>query len=554
MPLLKWWLQQWSHFSWWDEIGWYHATATRPDTKRPASLEAPENLATQYPHLVYTCEFVRYSPDETNSEVTMRLQLAVVLSVVLVSTLTAAQTPPQKPNYRREAPPSAEGAYSMQLRSELVALRDAALTDDYAYQQLAHLTENIGPRPEGSPQAQAAVNYVADALRKLGLEVRLEEVQVPRWTRGTETAELVEYPGRAPETTQKIVLTALGGNTPTPAEGLTAEVVVVNNFDELKALGRDQVAGKIVLFNVRFDARKAEGGRAFDGYEEAVAYRASGGKAAADLGAVASLVRSVGTADYRLPHTGYSSNAGIPQAAVTSEDADLIAHLAAQGTVRLHLILLSKTGAPVLSYNVVGDLRGSEHPEEIVVVSGHLDSWDLGRGAIDDGAGVVVAIETAQLIQQLHLHPKRTIRVIAWMDEENGGSGHDAYAKAHMSEFPKFVAAIESDSGAAHPLGFEAKVSAAAFPFLRPVQAILASFGASVMQPTDSSPGSDIDPMGKAGVPALGIMQDGRTYFYYHHTAADTLDKVVPQELRENAAAMAVMGYALANLPEPLPR
>ncbi len=482
----------------------------------------------------------------------MRLQLAAVLFVLV--TIANAQTPPQKSSYAPENPPSEESAYSRQLRSELAALRDAALTDDYAYQQLAHLTENIGPRPEGSPQAQAAVNYVADELRKLGLEVRLEEVQVPRWTRGVETAELVEYPGQAPGTTQKIVLTALGGNTPTTAEGLTAEVVVVNNFDELKALGRSKVAGKIVLFNVPFDTRKADAGRAFDGYSEAVAYRAGGGKAAAELGAAGSLVRSVGTADYRLPHTGYSTDAGIPQGAVASEDADLIAHLAAQGKVRLHFILTSKTGARTLSYNVVGDLKGSEHPEQVVIVSGHLDSWDLGRGAIDDGAGVVIAMETAQLIQQLHLHPKRTLRVIAWMDEENGGTGHDAYANAHESDLSNHVAAIESDSGAGHPLGFEVKVSNNALPFLRPVQTILESIGANIIQQTDSSPEADIAPLSKAGVPALGLMQDGRTYFYYHHTAADTLDKVVPQELRENAAAMAVMGYALANLPEPLPR
>jgi carboxypeptidase Q len=482
----------------------------------------------------------------------MRLQLTVTLSL-LVTTLAHTQTPPRKAS-QRDTPPSAEDAYSSQLRGELTALRDAALTDDYAYQQLAHLTDNIGSRPGGSPQAQAAVNYVADELRKLGLEVRLEEVQVPRWTRGLETAELVEYPGQAPGTSQKIVLTALGGNTPTPAEGLTAEVVVVNSFDELKALGRERVAGKIVLFNVLFDAKKAAGGRAFDGYEEAVTYRVGGGIAAAELGAVGSLVRAVGTADFRLPHTGYSDDAGIPQGAVTSEDADLIARLAAQGKVRVHLVLTSKTGAPVLSYNVVGDLKGSEHPEQVVVVSGHLDSWDLGTGAIDDGAGVVIAMETAQLIQQLHLHPKRTIRVIAWMDEENNGSGHDAYAKAHLSEFPKFVAAIESDSGAAHPLGFEVDASSRALPFLRPALEILQPVGASILQPTDSSPGSDIAPMSKVGVPTLGIMQDGRTYFYYHHTAADTLDKIVPQELRENAAAMAVMGYALADLPEPLPR
>jgi hypothetical protein len=487
----------------------------------------------------------------------MRLQLALSLSLIFIATTLASsqQQPPPKSAYDAEKPANpGDASYSPQLKSELAALRDAALSDDYAWQQVAHITENIGPRPEGSAQAEAAVNYVADELRKLGLDVHLEDVQVPRWTRGLETAELVEYPGHVAGTTQKIVLTALGGNTPTSLPGLTAEVIVVNNFDELNALGRDKVAGKVVLFNVPYDKRKAAGGFAFEAYGEAVAYRSRGAKAAAALGAVASLVQSVGNADYRIPHTGYSVQAGIPAGAVTAEDADLIAHLVAQGKVRIHLTLTGETGAPVLSHNVVADIKGSEHPEQIVIVSGHLDSWDLGTGAIDDAAGVVVAMETAQLIQQLHLHPKRTIRVVAWMDEENGGSGNRAYAKAHAAEFANHVAAIESDSGASHPLGFEAKVNEKALPLLEPVQNILKPFGANVVKTTTFTPGSDIEPLGNAGVPTFGVMQDGRIYFNYHHTAADTLDKIVPQELRENAAALAVLGYALANLPEPLPR
>ncbi len=388
---------------------------------------------------------------------------------------------------------------------ELVTLRDAALSDDYAYRQVAHLTDNIGPRAVGSPQAKAAVDYVAAELRKVGLEVRLEEVRVPHWMRGIEAAELIDYPAQAAGASQKIVLTALGGTTPTPPDGITAEMVVVDNFDQLAASGRQKVAGK------------------------AVAYRAEGPKRAAELGAIAALVRSVGGADYRLPHTGWSGPAGIPAGAVTSEDADLIAHLAAQGRVRMHLTLTSENGPEVLSYNVVADLKGSDHPEQVVIVSGHLDSWDLGTGAVDDAAGVAVAMETAELIQRLHLRLTRTLRVIAWMDEE-------------------------SDLGAAHPLGFNAKVTATALGWLKPVQNILASFGANIIKQTNHSPGSDIAPMANAGVPALGIMQDSRTYFNYHHTAADTLDKIAPQELRENVAAMAVMGYALASLPESLPR
>jgi hypothetical protein len=441
-----------------------------------------------------------------------------------------------------------------QLLEELTAIKSAALTDDYAYRQLAHLTENIGPRPTGSYQADAAVGYVAGELRQLGLDVHLEEVKVPHWVRGAETAELVDYAGQAKGSTQKIVLTALGGSASTPAEGITADLVVLNNFDELKTLGHEGVAGKIVLFNELFDKQKAAAGMSFAAYGDAVRYRAGGPKAVADLGGAACLVRSVGNADYRLPHTGFNFPGGIPAGAVTAEDASLIADLAAQGKVRMHLTLTPQKLADVTSHNVIADLKGSEHPEQIIVVSGHLDSWDLGTGAIDDGAGVVIAMETAELLQRLHLHPKRTIRVIAWMDEESGGSGSRAYTKDHSAEFPNYVAAIESDAGAAHPLGFDTKVSAAATEKVRPIVDVLQSFGASVLQASSYPPGADISAMSDAGVPALGLLQDGRTYFNYHHTAADTLDKVVPAELRENSAAMAVMAYALANMKEPLPR
>ena len=441
-----------------------------------------------------------------------------------------------------------------QLLEELSAVRDAALSDDYAYRQLAHLTENIGPRLSGSPQAEAAVEYVAAEMRQLGLDVHLEEVKVPHWVRGAETAELVDYAGQAPGTTQKIVLTALGGSGSTPSQGLTAEVVVVNNFDELKALGREKISGKIVLFNELFDKKKAAGGMSFMAYGEAVGYRGAGAKAAADLGAVAALVRSVGSADFRLPHTGFSTPAEIPAGAVTAEDASLIADLAGQGKVRMHLTLTPQKLPDGTSHNVIADLKGSEHPEQVVIVSGHLDSWDLGTGAIDDGAGVVVAMEAAEILQKLHLHPRRTLRVIAWMDEESGGAGSHQYTKDHSAEFPNYAATIESDSGAAHPLGFNVKMSPRAAELLRPVMGVLQSFGASALMPTSYPPGADIAAMSEAGVPALGILQDGRHYFDYHHTAADTLDKVVPAELRENAAAMAVMGYALANMKDPLPR
>ena len=444
--------------------------------------------------------------------------------------------------------------YAPELVHDLDTLRDAALTSDYAYSQVAYLTENIGARPTGSPQADAAAHYVADTLRGLGLDVKLEQVMVPHWVRGAETAELVDWPGRTPGTTQKIVLTALGGSTATPPEGLTADIIVVRNFNELKALGRDKVAGKIVLFDVKFDARKAAAGHWGDAYGEAVQYRGQGAKTAAELGAVASLVRSVGGADYRIPHTGFSVPAGIPAGAVAAEDAELISHLATQGTVRLHLTLTPQLLPEVPGYNVVADLKGSEHPEQVVIVSGHLDSWDLGTGAIDDAAGVAIAMDAAQLMIKLHLHPKRTIRVVAWMNEESGLRGGTGYFKAHQAELANHIAAIESDLGAGHPMGFNAKVSAAAIHQLEPAQKTLAAFGANLLLASSEDVGADISPLADAGVPTFGILQDGRTYFNYHHTPADTLDKIVPHELQENVAAAAVLTYTLANLPEPLPR
>src|SRR6202453_1817090 len=484
----------------------------------------------------------------------------IAFCFIAVLSSASAQTPPQKPSpatAMMSAPQASQAAqqnFPPLLMQQLSAIKAAALNDDYAYRQLAHLTENIGPRPTGSPQASAAAEYVAAELRKLGLDVRLQPVTVAHWVRGAESAALVEYPGMVPNTTQKIVLTALGGSTSTPPDGLTADVVAVDTFDEIQALGRDKVAGKIVLFKELFDKQKAAAGLAFAAYGEAVRYRAAGPKAAADLGAVAALVRSVSSADYRLPHTGFSFRAGIPAAAVTAEDADLIAHLGSQGKVRMHLTLTPRQLPNETSYNVIADLKGSEHPEQVVVVSGHLDSWDLGTGAIDDGAGVVIAMEAAEILQHLHLHPTRTLRVIAGMNEEKGGSGSKAFSTQYSSDFANYAGCIESDSGAAHPLGFDVKISPAALDALHPVQNVLQSIGATVFHASTYSPGADITDMADAGVPAFGVLQDGRTYFNYHHTAADTLDKVVPAELRENAAAMAVLAYALTNMKEPLPR
>ncbi len=447
--------------------------------------------------------------------------------------------------------------FSAQTLNELKQLQQAAMSSDYAFRQVAHLTNNIGPRLTGSAQAQKAVEYVASELKAMGAEVQLEKVMVPHWVRGEETAALVEWPGMAANTTQKIVLCALGGSVATPAEGMTAEVIVVHDFDELDSLGKEKISGKIVVFSYPFDKAMAAEGHAGDAYGDAVRYRSDAPVAAARLGAVACLIRSVGGADYRLPHTGstrYLTDAPkIPAGAVTYEDADLIAALTAQGPVKMKLTLTPQTLPDAESFNVIGDVKGSEHPEQVVIVSGHLDSWDLGTGAIDDGAGVAVSMQVAQLVRQLKLKPKRTIRIIAWMNEENGLRGGKGYAKDHESEMANQFAAIETDGGADHPLGMNIQGKAVIKDMLKPAAKFLEPIGAQLLAVVEHS-GADIGPLAKLGVPCFAPIQDNRFYFNYHHTAADTLDKIKPKDLAETAALDVVIAYALANLEQPLPR
>ena len=475
---------------------------------------------------------------------------------LLVATSSVDAQPTSAPASSPNASPSpTPTVFSPQTLAELKQLQKLALESDYAYRQVAHLANNIGPRLSGSAQAAKAVDYVASELKAIGCEVQLEKVMVPHWVRGEETAALVQFPGQAPNTTQKIVLCALGSSVATPTDGIEADVIVVRNFDDLKSLPRDKVEGKIVLFNYPFDKQMAAEGRAGEAYGEAVVFRSDGPSAAARQGAVACLIRSVGGADYRLPHTGQTDYADdarkIPAGAVTAEDADLIAYLVRQGPVKMKLVLTPQTLADVESANVIGDIKGSEHPEQIIVVSGHLDSWDLGTGAIDDGAGVAVSMEAANLIQKLHLKPKRTIRVIAWMNEENGSRGSKQYAKDHGKE--NHFAAMETDNGAGHPLGLNIKAKPEVKKMLAPVAAILQDSGAGVLNLVEHC-GADIAPLEKAGVPAFSPIQDSRFYFNYHHSAADTLDKIVPKELAENSAVVAVAAYALANAEQPLPR
>ncbi len=482
----------------------------------------------------------------------------VVLALLCTSTVALAQQPTRGMQARlARFMGDTQGAWTPAQIATMARIRDAAIADPYAYNELEHLTDSIGPRLSGSPQAQAAVEWVAGEMRALGAQVSLEKTMVPHWVRGEETAELTAWAGSAPGTVQKIVVTALGGSAATPAKGVTAPVVVANNFAELKALPPGALKGKILLLNHAFDKELAAVGQGGSAYGQSVIYRGLAPSLGEAAGAEAVLVRSVGGADFRLPHTGATAypegERKIPAGAVTAEDADLLARLSKRGPVTLRLTLTPETLPHVPSYNVIADWQGSEHPEQVVIVSGHLDSWDLGTGAIDDGAGIVVSMQAIHLLQKLGIHPKRTVRFIAWMDEESGSEGAATYAQEHAAELGNQVAAMESDLGCDHPYGLSYSGPAQMGAYLRPVAEALAPIGAGLLSPSEDT-GEDIAAIVSKGVPGLAPTQDSRFYFNYHHTAADTFDKVDPRHLAENAAVMAVAAYALADAEQPAPR
>ena len=438
----------------------------------------------------------------------------------------------------------------------LAKVRDTALQSDYPYQRLEDLTDLVGPRLSGSAGAAAAVTQVAEELRKLGARVTLQPVKVPHWVRGVETGTVVDYKGRPQGVTQKVVLTALGGSGATPAAGIKAEVIVVRSFEELKARA-GEVKGRIVLFDVPFDQDMADRGLAGTAYGQAVAFRGAGPRMAAEMGASAALVRAVGGAAYRIVHTGATTlpaNAKIPAAAITIEDSMLIARLAKRGPVTLHLTLTPETLPDADSYNVIADWTGTDKADEIVLVSGHLDSWDLATGANDDGSGVVSAMGVIDTLRKLDYRPRRTIRVVAWMNEENGARGGKGYYEAFKTSAEKHFAAYEDDNGSGRPFGIRAGVGIAAAKLFAPLQAALYPMSAGAFRREDVVGATDIAPLENAGVPAFEPWIDSSDYFNYHHTPADTLDKVNPENLRRHAAVMATTAWFLANMDEPIGR
>ena len=390
------------------------------------------------------------------------------------------------------------------------------------------------------------MKWTAQRLRQWGLDVREEKVLVPHWVRGAESARLVSHHD------QRIVVTALGGSVATPAAGITADVVEVTSYEQLDALGREKVAGKIVFYNKAMDRALVDAGRAFEAYGDAVGFRGTGASRAAALGAVAAVVRSVGSDTLRTPHTGAMRYAEghprIPAAAMTIEDAELVHRLLAKGErVRMNLVLTPRTLPDVASANVIAEIRGSERPEEIVLVGGHLDSWDLGTGAIDNGSGSAMVMETMRVLHELGIKPKRTIRGVLFMNEENGLRGGRAYFQnaAAREELHRHVAAVERDAGAAAPFGF---VTTLEGPELEALQARLKVLDriATMQYITSRHTGADTSPLTDAGVPGFGLVPDSRHYFDYHHTPADTLDKIDPDHLRQNAAALAALVFVLA--------
>ena len=426
-----------------------------------------------------------------------------------------------------------------QYREPAARLIGEATGDTFAWRRLAVLTDTIGHRLSGSPQLERAVDWAIAEMKRDGLEnVHSEKVMVPHWVRGNESAEIIE-PAHHP-----LVMLGLGSSVGTRGEGVQGDVLVVHSFNELESLSA-QVKGRIVLFNIQYTS-----------YEETVTYRTDAPSRAARLGAAATLVRSVGPPGLRTPHTGalqYAADAPrIPAAAVTTEDADRLQRMFDRGgrvVVRLKMDAHFEPDAE--SANVVGELRGREKPDEFVVVGGHLDSWDVGAGASDDGGGCVVTWEALRLMKKLNLRPRRTVRVVLWTNEENGTRGGSAYRDQHRAELANHVMMLESDNGVFRPLGFGFSGSDASRQKIRAIATLLRGIAADSILPGGG--GADINAsVREARIPSLALAVDDSKYFLIHHTPADTVDKIDPGEIARCAAAVAVMTYVVADLPDRL--
>jgi carboxypeptidase Q len=429
-------------------------------------------------------------------------------------------------------------------------LIDMATRDSAAHQRMALLSDKFGHRFSGSASLERAIDWIIAEMKKDGFEnVHGEPVMVTHWVRGAESAELVSP--RA----MKLNMLGLGRSVGTPPEGITAPVLVVKNFAELRRRAAE-AKGKIILFNYAFDTTIAP----FAGYSDAVRYRGAGADSAKAVGGVAALVRSVTPRSLDTPHTGgmgYGDTSrtarNIPAAAITVENAEMLQRMQDRGErIVVRLKMGARTLPPVQSRNVVAEIRGSEKPNEVIVMGGHIDSWDVGQGAMDDGAGCVSAWEALRLIKQLGVRPKRTIRVVLWTNEEIGGAGGRGYRDAHRAELDDHIYALESDNGVFTPRGITFGGSAAGMAMTKTVAQLLKRVGADSVAP--GGPEADNGPIFALGVPAIGIDTDQSRYFWYHHTEADTPAKIDPADMQKVVAIMAVVANTFGNLAERIPR
>ncbi len=441
--------------------------------------------------------------------------------------------------------PAADETYEA-LPAEVVeqarALRERALEGHGAYDFLSDLTTEVGPRLAGSAADRRAVAWARARLETMGFDVRTEEVTVPHWRRGLERGRILEpFP-------QPMVLTALGGSVATPREGLVAEVVEAASLEELENMNRGQLEGKIAFINQRM--RRSHDG---SGYGESVGGRSQGPWVAAERGAVALLIRSVGTSNHRIAHTGAMRHKDgqpppIPAAALSNPDADVLEKQLAKGRpVRFLLELESERLPDEVSANVIAEIPGRELPQEVVLLVAHLDSWDLGTGAIDDGSGCAIVAEAARLIAELPTPPRRTVRVMLTANEEFGLSGARAYAERYRQDLGDHAAAFEADFGPGKVWMMRSLVREEALPVVRDLQTLLAPLGIEYGG-NEARGGADLSPLRGTGVPIFDLRQDGTLYFDIHHTADDTLDKVDPESLAQNVAAYVTAAYVTAEI------
>ena len=437
------------------------------------------------------------------------------------------------------APPPARGQEIADAYRDVAnRIIDAATGDHDAYARLTELVERFGPRISGSAALERAIDWMVEEMETDGFDnVHTERVMVPHWVRGEESLEMIlPWPRDLP-------MLGLGFSVGTPPGGIRGEVLVVNSFEELEERA-DDAQGRIVLFNVPFTT-----------YGQTVQYRSRGAVAAAQAGAVASLIRSVTPYSQQTPHTGNSSYEDgvprIPHAAITVEDADLLQRMQERGErIEVHLRMEAQTFPDVPGRNVMAEIRGREFPDEVVVFGGHIDSWDVGQGAMDDAGGVVAAWEAIRIMKELGLQPRRTIRAVGWTSEEQGRTGGREYVTEHEDEY--HVLAMESDGGVFKPSGFGFTGSDEAFEIIEEIGTLLERIESGTV--TRGGGGADISPLMATGVPGMGLNVDGTKYFWYHHSDADTVDKLDPGEVALCVATMAVMAYVVADMPDRLPR